>query len=80
MVEIDKNFERALNRLAKFEGGYVNDKDDKGGETNWGISKAVAREYGYKGEMKDLSKKTANNIYYNLYRRAFATSLQSIIC
>lgn len=33
------NFEKAYKRLEKFEGGYVNDPDDRGGETYKGISR-----------------------------------------
>ena len=33
------NFEIAYSRTAKFEGGYVNDPDDNGGETYAGISR-----------------------------------------
>lgn len=32
-------FEEAVNRTLGTEGGYVNNPDDPGGETNWGISK-----------------------------------------
>lgn len=32
-------FEEAFDRLIGYEGGYVNDPQDPGGETNWGISK-----------------------------------------
>ena len=49
------------------EGGYVNDPRDPGGETNHGITIAVARDYGYTGSMKDLSKETASNIYLSNY-------------
>lgn len=52
--------------LAK-EGGYVNDPRDPGGETNYGITVAVARDYGYAGPMKDLTKETASNIYVSNY-------------
>lgn len=33
------NFEQAFERLLTFEGGYVNDARDAGGETRWGISR-----------------------------------------
>lgn len=49
------------------EGGYVNDPKDPGGETNHGITIAVARDYGYTGSMKDLTKETASNIYVSNY-------------
>lgn len=49
------------------EGGYVNDPRDPGGETNHGITVAVARDFGYTGSMKDLSQDTATNIYVTNY-------------
>lgn len=49
------------------EGGYVNDPKDPGGETNHGITVAVARNAGYTGPMKDLSVDTAVNIYVTNY-------------
>ena len=49
------------------EGGYVNDPKDSGGETNWGITKATARQYGYNGAMASLSKNEAIRIYDALF-------------
>lgn len=49
------------------EGGYVNDPKDPGGETNHGITVAVARDFGYSGPMKELSQDTATNIYVTNY-------------
>ncbi len=53
----------AIEAIFKHEGGYVNDPKDSGGETNWGITIWVARQYGYKGDMKDMSKSMAHAIY-----------------
>lgn len=49
------------------EGGYVYDKNDPGGETNHGVTKAVAVAYGYTGPMKELTQETATNIYVTNY-------------
>lgn len=49
------------------EGGYVNNPTDPGGETNHGITVAVARDHGYDGPMKDLPKEFAENIYFKDY-------------
>jgi lysozyme family protein len=49
------------------EGGYVNDPRDPGGETNHGITKAVARQAGYTGPMRELSKEIAAEIYFEDY-------------
>lgn len=49
------------------EGGYVNDPNDAGGETKYGITKAVAHEEGYRGNMKDLQRGVAAAIYRQRY-------------
>lgn len=56
-----------IDHIIDIEGGYVDDPDDSGGETNWGITEPVAREYGYKGQMKNLSREMAFDIYKALY-------------
>lgn len=58
---------RIINEIIKVEGGYVNDPRDSGGETNWGITKRVARSYGYYGAMRSLPRQTAFNIYEKRY-------------
>lgn len=45
------------------EGGYSNNAADRGGETIWGITIAVARENGYTGAMRSMSKIQALGIY-----------------
>lgn len=56
-----------INEIFKVEGGYVDDPDDSGGETNFGITERVARRFGYKGPMKDMPKFMARVIYEGLY-------------
>lgn len=56
-----------LNNLLKIEGGYVNDPNDAGGETNYGITVGVARRYGYLGAMKSMPLITAKEIYRKQY-------------
>jgi lysozyme family protein len=41
---------------------YSNDPRDKGGETRFGITEAVARKWGYKGEMRALPQTLAEKI------------------
>ena len=56
-------FERIFDYLLKVEGGYSNDKNDKGGKTKYGIIEEEARDFGYKGDMQDLTIDFAKNIY-----------------
>lgn len=61
------NEQDIINKIIKTEGGYVNDPSDSGGETNYGITVAVARNNGYKGEMIDLPRTVAYDIYKAKY-------------
>lgn len=54
-------FEAAIIKILKDEGGYVNHKSDKGGETNFGIS---SRSYP-NVDIKNLTVEKAKDIYYN---------------
>ena len=61
------NFDQAVKIVLMREGGYVNHPSDPGGETNFGITVAVARENGYTGSMKDIPLDTVKQIYRNRY-------------
>ncbi len=56
-----------INDVIKAEGGYSNNRNDKGGETMYGITVAVARENGYAGDMRALSVDFARKVYYKRY-------------
>lgn len=59
-------FEKAVEIILKFEGGYVNDENDPGGETNFGISKRA-----YPGlDIKNIRKGHAKLIYEKDYWNA----------
>ncbi|KHA80255.1 hypothetical protein NC77_02300 [Janthinobacterium lividum] len=58
---------RVIDAILRAEGGYVNDPADKGGETNYGITLAVARANGYTGPMRDLPVAVARAIYTARY-------------
>lgn len=60
-------FEDAFEVVIMHEGGYADDPYDSGGETMYGITKEVARGYGYEGEMKDLPLEIAKEIYREKY-------------
>jgi lysozyme family protein len=62
-----KTIDQLIDELLDREGGYVNDPRDSGGETNYGITKAVAVSHGYTGAMRTMPRSTAQRIYHNLY-------------
>jgi lysozyme family protein len=63
----DTLFDKEYKHLLGVEGDYSNHKSDRGGATMYGVTEAVARAYGYKGEMKDLPILTARDIYKKQY-------------
>ena len=60
-------FERIFDYLLRVEGGYTDDKNDKGGKTKYGIIEEEARKYGYKGHMRDMPLSIARDIYNKKY-------------
>lgn len=63
MTRIDQ----IIGQVIATEGGYSNDPDDAGGETNFGITVAVARDNGYSGPMKAMPRDVAVAIYTRRY-------------
>lgn len=61
----DERFLKFFSRLMKYEGGYVNDPDDPGGETKFGISKRAYPDE----DIANLSEARAMQIYYEDYYR-----------
>lgn len=49
------------------EGGYANHPADRGGATRWGITEAVARAHGYRGDMRSFPRGEAVAIYRRAY-------------
>jgi lysozyme family protein len=56
-----------LAELLKHEGGYSNNPDDPGGETNFGITIKTARDNGYSLPMKAMTQDQALAIYRSQY-------------
>lgn len=56
-------FDTAFQNTVDLEGDYSNNLDDKGGPTMYGITQAIAQEYGYMGPMDQLPLVTAKMIY-----------------
>jgi lysozyme family protein len=53
------NFQTAIERILKHEGGYVFDRRDPGGETQWGISKRSYPDV----DIKRLTREQAKGLY-----------------
>lgn len=56
-----------INKTIAKEGGYVDHPDDKGGATKYGITEAVAKEWGFHGPMSELTEEIAHSIYFHSY-------------
>ncbi len=56
---MDSNFQRALSRVLKHEGGYVDHPKDPGGATNRGVTIATFRRYvkpkGTKADLRSIT-------------------------
>jgi lysozyme family protein len=61
------NFDQAFDMLIGHEGGYSNNPADPGGETMWGVTRRVALQEGYVGEMRQFPRETAKAIYLKRY-------------
>ena len=61
------NFDTAFGKLLGHEGDFSDHPDDKGGATRFGVTEAVAREVGYKGDMRELPLELAKRIYRAKY-------------
>lgn len=69
------DFFLCVSRVLEHEGGYVNHPKDPGGATNFGITQAVARKHGYMGDMRNLEKGQAIEIYRLDYWEASHASM-----
>jgi lysozyme family protein len=64
---MDSKFKAAVDVLLDHEGGYRDDPDDPGGETNFGISKRSYPEL----DIKSLTREQAEAIYYRDWWTAY---------
>lgn len=62
-MSLKSNIKDALEFTLRWEGGYVNDKDDPGGETKWGISKRAHPDR----DIANLTLEDAIEIYREKY-------------
>lgn len=58
---------KIIDDIIKAEGGYVHHPNDFGKITNWGITQAVAHANGFTGDMRNLPRSLAVQIYENKY-------------
>jgi len=58
-----EHFEKAMKFILKWEGGYVNDPADPGGETRYGISKNAHPDV----DIRNLTEEGAKEIYLRDY-------------
>lgn len=68
------NFDTAFDRLLGHEGGYSNDPNDPGGETNWGISRRAYPDVDIRG----LTREAAKAIYLLDYWEPLGDALPAI--
>ena len=64
------NFDTCFAKLLGHEGDYSDHHDDPGGRTRFGITEAVARRAGYRGDMRELPLDLAKRIYREEYWNA----------
>ena len=57
------NFDQAFEALLGHEGRYSDHPADNGGKTMFGVTEAVARRAGWRGDMRDLPLDLAKRIY-----------------
>ena len=57
------DFQKSIKFVLKAEGGYTNDPDDPGGETNYGIDKRSHPDV----HIKELTLNEATDIYFTEY-------------
>lgn len=71
------NFYKSLQFILRWEGGYVNNPDDPGGETKYGISKRSYPDL----DIRNLSPEMAAEIYYRDYwLKSFCNVLDMPLC
>lgn len=62
-----KTVDQEIAEVIVREGDYSNHPADRGGPTRFGITEQVARAFGYAGDMRQLPKATAAEIYKRRY-------------
>jgi lysozyme family protein len=61
------HIDQLIDEVLAREGGYSNHPADRGGATRWGVTEAVARAHGYRGDMHSFPREDAAQVYRRLY-------------
>ncbi|MBZ6377395.1 hypothetical protein B5C34_05150 [Pacificimonas flava] len=61
------SLQNIIDGVIERERGFVDHPDDPGGATKYGITERNARLDGYEGDMRDLPRSRAHDIYYRKY-------------
>lgn len=69
------NFDEEFDKLILAEGGYVNDPDDSGGETYFGISRKNNKRWGGWKIIDEEKKNGVKNITSRLKQNSYLTEL-----
>ena len=67
-MKYDKNFEKIMEYVFKSEGGFSNNKNDRGGRTNFGVTQSTYNYWRKKNglpqkDVKGISKDEAMRLY-----------------
>lgn len=66
-MNLNATISKIIDEVISIEAGYVNNPNDSGGPTKYGITEKVARADGYMGDMRDLPLERARSILYRRY-------------
>lgn len=71
-MQYNELFKKALAFVLKWEGGFVNDPDDKGGATNKGITQSTYNRYRKRKGLqlqtvRNITQQEVEDIYFNEY-------------
>lgn len=75
IAQADAKFQEGLKFVLEREGSKHVREDGGKESSKYGILQSTAREYGYKGNVKDLTKADAEAIYRKIWKKSGAESL-----
>lgn len=75
-----KDVKEIIDTILDTEGGkFTNDPADSGGKTKWGWTEKALRSAGWTGDVEDLDRETAFNLYYSeFYRKTGYEEVQKL--